>query len=417
MVATVLLLSLLSLSWLQAECQTAISFVHHNYTAMYGVMQYYAQTYPNITRLYTIGQSVNGRGLWVLEITDHPGIHEPGEPEVKYVGNMHGNEVTGRETLLYLIGYLCEGYGANDTITQLVNSTRIHIMPSMNPDGYEVAQVGDVSGIVGRYNAHGIDLNRNFPDQFGNNVQREPETLAVMQWIKQYPFVLSANLHNGALVANYPYDGTMSGASVYSASPDDDIFRQLALTYSYNHPTMYLGLSCPGDSAGFMDGITNGAAWYAVVGGMQDYNYLNSNCFEITVEQGCVKFPYASQLQSIWDSNRAALIAYILQVHKGVKGFVTDGNGSAIPYATIGVNGRNHGVQTTKDGDYWRLLVPGRYTFTASAAGYSTVTSDVTVTGGQAQVLNITLTAAAAAPVAVRSLQLLFALLAVCGVL
>lgn len=399
---------LLSLTWLHAECQTGISFVHHDYSAMYGAMQYYAQAYPNITRLYSIGQSVEGRGLWVLEISDSPGTHEPGEPELKYIGNMHGNEVTGRETLLYLIGYLCEGYNTNATITKLVDSTRIHIMPSMNPDGYESAQVGDVDGLIGRNNAHNVNLNRNFPDQYGNDVSREPETLAVMQWIKQYPFVLSANLHNGALVANYPYDSTGSGDSVYSRSPDDDIFRVLSLVYSYNHPTMHLGQPCPGDTTGFVDGITNGAAWYEVRGGMQDYNYLNSNCFEITVEQGCQKFPYASQLQSIWDSNRPALVAYMFQVHKGVKGFVTNSNGTAVPYATIKVNDRNHGVQAAKDGDYWRLLVPGTYRVTASAAGYGAVTRDVTVTDGQAQTLNFTLTAGSTRTSA---LQLAFVLL------
>lgn len=53
-----------------------------------------------------------------------------------------------------------------------------------------------------------------------------------MKWILSEPFVLSANLHNGALVANYPYDDTPNGVQSENLSPDDAVFKYLATTYA-----------------------------------------------------------------------------------------------------------------------------------------------------------------------------------------
>lgn len=54
-----------------------------------------------------------------------------------------------------------------------------------------------------------------------------------MKWILSEPFVLSANLHGGSLVANYPYDDNAENTDgIYSKSPDDALFRRLASVYS-----------------------------------------------------------------------------------------------------------------------------------------------------------------------------------------
>jgi carboxypeptidase D len=109
-----------------------------------------------------------------------------------------------------------------------------------------------------------------------------------MRWSKEHNFVLSANLHGGSLVANYPFDTNARHVEGDSPTPDDQLFRQLALAYSHAHTKMHLAMPCPYDKP-FPEGITNGAKWYLVNGGMQDWNYLQTNDFEITLELGCFK--------------------------------------------------------------------------------------------------------------------------------
>ena len=126
---------------------------------------------------------------------------------------------------------------------------------------------------------------------------------------------------------------------------------------------MHTGTVCPGSN--FPGGITNGAHWYTLAGGMQDYNYRASNCLEITLELSCCKYPNTTTLSGYWDANKEALVAYMQQVHMGVKGLVMNKHGQPIANVSVVIEGNIKTVLTTSTGEYWKLLMPGKYNISA----------------------------------------------------
>eukprot|EP00095_Tigriopus_kingsejongensis_P002182 maker-scaffold2006_size22768-snap-gene-0.7 protein:Tk02182 transcript:maker-scaffold2006_size22768-snap-gene-0.7-mRNA-1 annotation:"carboxypeptidase d" len=345
--------------------------------------------YPDMAQIGTVGKSVQGRDLVFIKISSNVTERSFMEPMFKFVGNMHGDETLGRQVNIYMAEYLLRHYGTDERVRRLVDNTEIFLMPTMNPDGFSTSSPSCGGGFFGalkkvfsnnpRRNARNQDLNRNFPKQFDEDQNvpftqlqagREPETQRMMEWITKTPFVLSANMHSGAVVASYPYDDSIDHVSKgkYSASPDDQFFRYAAKLYSKNHPLMSQGHNC---RERFEDGITNGAQWYDVPGGMQDFNYLHSNAFEITLELTCCKHIPDSELKQGWLDNKESMLKYMEATHLGVKGMVVDAETKGpIPNAKVNVLTIPHPISTTQRGEYWRLLAPGTYQLYAEAPGY-----------------------------------------------
>ncbi|XP_030058419.1 inactive carboxypeptidase-like protein X2 [Microcaecilia unicolor] len=392
-----------------------LDFKHHNYKEMRQLMKVVNEMCPDITRVYNIGKSQQGLKLYAMEISDHPGEHEVGEPEFRYMAGAHGNEVLGRELLLLLMQFLCQEFlSGNARIRHLIRETRIHLLPSINPDGYDKAsQVGSELGgwSLGRWTQDGIDINKNFPDlntllwnaedrklipnKFPNhhlpipkwylseNATVAVETREVIAWMEKNPFVLGGNLQGGELVVAYPYDMVRSvwKTQEYTGTPDDHVFQWLAFSYASTHRLMTDASrrACHTDDFHMEDGTVNGASWHTVAGSINDFSYLHTNCFELSIYVGCDKYPHENDLPQEWENNRESLIVFMEQVHRGIKGMVQDRQGKGIPNAVISVEGVNHDIRTAADGDYWRLLNPGDYAVTASAEGYNSSTKNCSV--------------------------------------
>jgi uncharacterized repeat protein (TIGR01451 family) len=334
-------------------------------------MQTITSSYPNLVRMVSIGKSVQNRDIWCLEITDNPDADED-EPEVKYTAAIHGDELTGIEITLRLAELLTESYGGNAYLTSLVDEMEIWLCPISNPDGY-------VSG--SRENAHGVNLNRDFPDRFLDPVDdpagHEAETQAFMYFGYDHRFVMGANFHGGAEVVNYPWDAVTAGDSPPpnpTPAPDDQLFHDFSVGYAIRNPYIW--------SAGWPGPVTRGWEWYQIWGGMQDWAYVWRGEHHVTIELSEKYLPY-SQMNSQWDYNRDSMIWWMSRALTGVRGRVTGADTGAPLDAVVQVQGMDapNSVRTDPQaGDYHRVIGPGTYNLLASAACYQDATAAVMVT-------------------------------------
>ena len=345
---------------------------YNNYPDLTALLDAYVTNHPSICRQISLGKSVQNRALWALKITRDPDL-ELDKPEFKYVATIHGNEPLGTEMCLYFIDLLLEGYASNDPrVVNLVDHVKIWIVPLMNPDGRE-------SNPPRRYNANGYDLNRSFPEGSSRNLGNglygpplatnglQPEVGYVMAWTAAHNFSLSANFHTGARVINYPYDNDGRG-SVYSPTPDELLVQALSRTYSSNNPPMWNNNLAP-----FVHGVVNGAAWFSISGGMQDWNYRYDGCIEVTIELSEDQWPDppAGELPTYWSQNRESMLAYLEWSLKGLRGILRDAQTGQPVRGAVRVEGFHHLVFSDPEvGDYHRLLLPGTYTVWYYAPGY-----------------------------------------------
>jgi hypothetical protein len=366
---------LLDNSDMAASLAEAMTFQKYPTWEQYdSMMHFFAATYPSICRIDTFGTSVEGRLLLALKISDNV-EQEEDEPAFLYTSTMHGDELVGYVLCLRLADFLLSNYGSDVEVDRIVDGVELWINPLSNPDGTFYPDNNSTVQSSRRGNAYGVDLNRNFPDpktgEADDPAGRQQETRHMMDFLKLIRPNLSANIHSGAEVVNYPWDHKQAW------HPDHEWFILISLEYADEARSVNSSyLMFADDSLGYT-GITNGADWYEITGGRQDYVTYYLHGRELTLELSYVKRLESEFLEQHWNYNKWPMINLVTQSLYGIHGNVTDIYGNPVR-AQIRVEAHDNDSSWVESdpvsGNFYRYLEEGVYDLIAAAEGYRTQT-------------------------------------------
>jgi hypothetical protein len=337
------------------------------------IMEYFQDSFPDLCKIDTIGYSVENRLILAARLNSQGNL--PGEvPVAFYSSTIHGDETAGYIFMLMLIDHILKD---DDPVTrEFIKDMMVIINPLENPDGTYFLSDTTVFGST-RGNANGINLNRNYPDpQDGPNPDgrsRQPESLAMMDYLTTVKPILSANFHGGAEVVNYPFD------TWPETHADDAWFRFISSEYAS------LASSKLEDYMdGFNQGITNGYEWYEVNGGRQDYVTYFLRGRETTIELSNTKLLPEDEILNYWNANKTSLLNYLHQAKYGLHGIVKDSINNKNLKAEVRImnhDKRNSSVYSDSiTGNFFRPIKAGTYDVQFLSSGYrNKVMSDISI--------------------------------------
>jgi carboxypeptidase T len=301
----------------------------HSYPELERDLMALADTRPDLAQVIDIGDSLEGRNIYALKISDNVGMQE-NEASIIFLGCHHAREWISVE-VPYLLGeYLVENYDTNTEVRRLVDNCEIWIVPLVNPDGLEYSihfyrywrknmrDNGD--------GTFGVDLNRNYGYEWGHDnlgsspfpaseVYRgpgpftEPEIQAVRDLFAQQNFQALISYHSYSQVILYPWGYTAT------ASEEEDVLFELADKMS---------LLMEPVNGRYYTAARAGAGFYLTNGDTTDWSFgeygIPSYTIELPPDSDILGefFNAEADIQPIFDENLPAalyLIDWCIQTH------------------------------------------------------------------------------------------------------
>ena len=298
-----------------------------------------AEQRPDLVKLFTLPQpSLDGREIYGVEIGQDVGGPDRGLPTFLMLGVHHAREWPSGEHAMEFAVDLVKNYGTDARITDLVNRSRVVVVPVLNVDGFELSRTdgglvdireadnGGTATILGnpgnaykRKNCRlvdgqdtpdgscragsltspggygtGVDLNRNYggywggpgaadvfadPTYRGAEAFSEPETQNIRELISGRQVT--------TLITNHTFSNLVlrpNGAAPDLVPPSEGI--------PLGDPFDEAALKELGDAMAAQNGYTSQHAWelYDTTGSVEDWSYNATGGFGYTFEIGPDEF-------------------------------------------------------------------------------------------------------------------------------
>ncbi|MBN2057062.1 hypothetical protein JW905_19195 [bacterium] len=350
------------------------------------ILHGYATMYPDLTKLESIGYSIENRDIWALKISDNADQNED-ELRILFTGAHHAREVMSMEVPLDIIAWLLENYAGNPAAHEWVDNYETWVVPLVNPDGVNYVWTTYDMWRKNRRNnggSYGVDLNRNYPlawgscngssgwgimdDYRGPAPCSEPEVQALLNFVDGRNFVFSICYHSYSELVIYPYGCNNQ------YTPDHTVIAQIG-------QDMAAGMRR--DDGGY--GYEPGMGWetlYSTDGDSDTTLYGHHGIFAYTVEVNASTFhPAWTMRDPTCEGNRHGWQhLYSRMSGPGVTGHVYDACSGEPMSAIVLLDDRSftYGESARRSealhGRYHWITTPGVHNLTISKVGYETQT-------------------------------------------
>ncbi len=263
---------------------------YHTYDSLRSELLALEAAHPTLAMTHVYGSSVQGREMISIKISDNV-TEDEAEPEIRWDGNIHGDEKIGMEVAMYLINELVANYGTDPQITALVDNREFWFTPLVNPDGMTA---------FSRYNANDVDLNRDYGNQWAADggstaPYSQPETRAMLDLITDHQFLIGVSGHSGTELFIYAWS--------YTEDPTYDQAQYHHIQSNFETLTSY-------------DGGQSAIVLYQVNGSSKECDYATGAGLGFTHEMSYTKTPPWSEVAGYCSRNRPGALWIFEEVRK-----------------------------------------------------------------------------------------------------